>query len=76
MHPEADRWLSIEECKRIQDFPDDWRIYGDLYDQYRQIGNATPCSLGRAIAKMLLTYLGQEGSISYVKKIENIFKSI
>lgn len=76
VHPEADRWLSIEECKRIQDFPDDWRIYGDLYDQYRQIGNATPCSLGRAIAKMLLTYLGQEGSISYVKKIENIFKSI
>ncbi len=57
-HPEADRSLSIEECKRIQEFPDDWKIEGRLREQYRQLGNATPCSLGRAIAKMLLNHLG------------------
>jgi DNA (cytosine-5)-methyltransferase 1 len=76
VHPEADRWLSIEEYKRIQEFPDDWKIEGSRIDQYRQLGNATPCSLGRAIAKMLLTYLGQEGSISYTKTIKKIFDSI
>ena len=56
-HPEEDRPLSIEEYKRIQEFPDDWTIAGSLLDQYRQIGNAVPCSLGRAIARMLLTHL-------------------
>ena len=86
VHPEADRWLNIEECKRIQELPDDWQIVGHLgysytylNSQYRLLGNATPCSLGRAIARMLMTYLEPEESMSYAKKIEkieNIFKSI
>jgi DNA (cytosine-5)-methyltransferase 1 len=64
-HPEADRPLSIEEYKRIQEFPDDWMIAGSLLDQYRQVGNAVPCSLGRAIARMLLNHLNGEVPITY-----------
>lgn len=64
-HPEADRPLSIEEYKRIQEFPDDWIIEGRLLDQYRQVGNAVPCSLGRAIANMLLTSLRGETDLIY-----------
>jgi DNA (cytosine-5)-methyltransferase 1 len=64
-HPEEDRPLSIEEYKRIQEFPDDWIITGSLLDQYRQVGNAVPCSLGRAIARMLLTHLKGETPIVY-----------
>jgi DNA (cytosine-5)-methyltransferase 1 len=64
-HPEEDRPLSIEEYKRIQEFPDDWIILGSLLDQYRQVGNAVPCSLGRAIARMLLTHLKGETPIIY-----------
>lgn len=64
-HPEADRPLSIEEYKRIQEFPDNWIIAGSLLEQYRQVGNAVPCSLGRAIARMLLTHLKGEIPISY-----------
>lgn len=64
-HPEEDRPLSIEEYKRIQEFPDDWMITGTLLDQYRQVGNAVPCSLGRAIARMLLTHLKGETPIAY-----------
>jgi DNA (cytosine-5)-methyltransferase 1 len=56
-HPEADRPLSIEEYKRIQEFPDDWMIEGSLSDQYRQVGNAVPYSLGRAIGRMLVNHL-------------------
>lgn len=64
-HPEEDRPLSIEEYKRIQEFPDDWFIAGTLIDQYRQVGNAVPCSLGRAIARMLLAHLRDELLINY-----------
>ncbi len=64
-HPEEDRPLSIEEYKRIQEFPDNWIIAGSLLDQYRQVGNAVPCSLGRAIARMLLTHLSDETPIIY-----------
>jgi DNA (cytosine-5)-methyltransferase 1 len=64
-HPEEDRPLSIEEYKRIQEFPDDWMIAGSLLDQYRQVGNAVPCSLGRAIARMLLSHLRGEQPIVY-----------
>ncbi len=64
-HPEEDRPLSIEEYKRIQEFPDDWIIAGTLLDQYRQVGNAVPCSLGRAIARMLLSHIRGEEPITY-----------
>ncbi|MCY7274184.1 MAG: DNA cytosine methyltransferase [Phormidesmis sp. CAN_BIN44] len=64
-HPEKDRPLSIEEYKRIQEFPDDWMIAGSLLEQYRQVGNAVPCSLGRAIARMLVTHLKGETQIVY-----------
>lgn len=56
-HPEENRPLSIQEYKRIQEFPDTWIIEGSLLDQYRQVGNAVPYSLGRAIGRMLISYL-------------------
>jgi DNA (cytosine-5)-methyltransferase 1 len=64
-HPEDDRPLSIEEYKRIQELPDDWIIAGTLLEQYRQVGNAVPCSLGRAIARMLLSHLNGEQPMVY-----------
>ena len=56
-HPIEDRPLSVQEYKRIQEFPDDWYIYGTIKEQYRQIGNAVPISLGYAIGKQLITLL-------------------
>lgn len=56
-HPELDRPLSIEEYKRIQGFPDDWKLCGGLADQYRQVGNAVPIPLGRAIGRSLLAHM-------------------
>lgn len=52
-HPTEDRPLSIEEYRRIQGFPDDWKIRGSLTDMYRQIGNAVPVALGTAIGKAI-----------------------
>ena len=55
-HPEEDRPLSIQEYKRIQEFPRTWNVSGSLVDQYRQIGNAVPTSLGKAIGKLLVAH--------------------
>ncbi|MDA8491810.1 DNA cytosine methyltransferase, partial [Kluyvera sp. Awk 3] len=48
-HPEELRPLSIEEYKKLQQFPDNWVIEGKLLDQYKQLGNAVPVGLGYAI---------------------------
>jgi DNA (cytosine-5)-methyltransferase 1 len=52
-HPEADRPLSIEEYKRLQEFPDNWKLCGPLLEQYKQVGNAVPGSLGYAIGSLI-----------------------
>lgn len=53
-HPTEDRPLSIEEYKRVQGFPDNWKICGSLTDMYKQIGNAVPIALGQAIGKTII----------------------
>ena len=55
-HPELNRPLSIQEYKRIQEFPDDWKLSGSLRNQYKQIGNAVPVSLGKAIGKLIVNH--------------------
>lgn len=59
-HPEEPRPLSIEEYKRLQEFPDEWHVAGPLIEQYRQIGNAVPTSLGCAIGRLIMKILRTE----------------
>ena len=51
------RVLRIEEVKRLQSFPDDFNLYGDVNKKWRQLGNAVPpmlaAAVGRAIAEEL-----------------------
>lgn len=56
-HPDKDRPLSIQEYARIQEFPDDWKFFGEMKDIYKQIGNAVPISLGFAIGKQIVCLL-------------------
>ncbi|WP_374386537.1 DNA cytosine methyltransferase [Sandaracinobacter sp.] len=56
-HPELDRPLSIEEYKRVQQFPDEWEICGSLTDQYRQVGNAVPVGLGAAVGRLICQHI-------------------
>ena len=53
-HPIENRPLSIEEYKRIQEFPDEWIVCGSILDVYKQIGNAVPIPLGRAVGRTIL----------------------
>jgi DNA (cytosine-5)-methyltransferase 1 len=59
-HPEMDRPLSVQEYKRLQEFPDDWFIAGKILDQYRQIGNAVPVSLGRAVGRLIVKHIKRQ----------------
>ena len=61
-HPEEDRPLSVQEYKRIQEFPDNWKIQGSLVNKYKQIGNAVPVSVGEAIGRLILEL--NEGKVS------------
>lgn len=56
-HPTEDRPLSVEEYKCIQEFPQTWKICGDIEEQYKQIGNAVPIKLGEAIGKAILDHM-------------------
>jgi len=56
-HPDKDRPLSVQEYKRIQEFPDEWILCGDLKAKYKQIGNAVPVSLGAAIGNHIMKLL-------------------
>lgn len=56
-HPTKNRPLSVEEYKRIQQIPDDFELSGGLIQQYKQIGNAVPVGLGRAVGRSLIDHV-------------------
>jgi DNA (cytosine-5)-methyltransferase 1 len=51
------RRLCPRECAAIQTFPRDWRFTGNRAAQYRQIGNAVPPAMARAVALALGDHL-------------------
>ena len=53
-HPIETRPLQILEYARIQTFPDDYKFAGSTTQIYKQIGNAVPVNLSRAIALEVL----------------------
>ncbi len=53
-HPDELRPLSVQEYKRIQEFPDGWKVEGGKIDKYKQIGNAVPVSLGYAVGRLVV----------------------
>ena len=56
-HPSENRPLSVQEYKRVQQFPDTWQVCGSLSDQYKQIGNAVPVGLGEAIGRAIVGHM-------------------
>jgi DNA (cytosine-5)-methyltransferase 1 len=51
------RILRIPEIKRLQTFPDDFYLAGDLEGQWRQVGNAVPPLLAKHVAEAVLETL-------------------
>jgi len=56
-HPSEDRAISVREAACLQTFPRDFRFAGNITSRGRQIGNAVPPVLSRAIGRV---FTGQE----------------
>ena len=56
-HPLEERPLRIREYARIQSFDDDYEFIGSVNSQYKQIGNAVPVELAKAMGLQLISLL-------------------
>jgi len=54
------RPLSIKERLRLQSFPDDWQLSGNIRDQVKLVGNATPPLLAERLGLEMANLLGFE----------------
>lgn len=50
--------LTVRMAARLQGFPDEWRLYGKKTTAYRQVGNAFPPPVARAVAEQVAKSLG------------------
>lgn len=55
---ERARRLRVAEMLRLMSFPDDFKIAGSRADVQRQLGNAVPLELGKAVLRALMEQLG------------------
>lgn len=53
-HYKWNRIPTVRESARLQTFPDDFIFYGNKSQQYRQVGNAVPPLLGKAVATQIM----------------------
>lgn len=58
-HPEETRPFTVREYARIQSFPDNWEFEGSMNEKYKQIGNAVPVELGKAVGLALIHTLNR-----------------
>lgn len=69
------RILRIEEIKRLQTFPDDMVLAGNVEKQWRQIGNAVPPLLAQRFGEVLFKHLSKSDSKASAKKPVKVKKT-
>jgi DNA (cytosine-5)-methyltransferase 1 len=59
-HPDELRCLSVEECVAIQIFPPGFCLAGSRGQKYKQLGNAVPVTLAKAVAEHLKQHMARQ----------------
>ena len=57
IHPVSHRVISVREAARLHSFPDWFRLHWTKWHGFRQVGNAIPPRMGRAIGRELIRAL-------------------
>jgi DNA (cytosine-5)-methyltransferase 1 len=57
IHPDRPRCITTREAARLHSFPDWFQFHGTRWHDFRQIGNAVPPLLARAVAKEIVKAL-------------------
>jgi DNA (cytosine-5)-methyltransferase 1 len=71
-HPTENRYLTAREAAIIQSFPVDYFFCGTLTKQWKQIGNAVPPLLAKALGESILNLDLIKNEMIETKSIENI----
>ncbi len=61
-HPTQNRIISVREAARFQSFPDRFRFFGSKGEQYKQVGNAVPPLLARAIGRCIIEAISRKNN--------------
>lgn len=72
VHPCEDRYLTPREAACLQDFPVDYEFKGTLGQVQKQIGNAVPIKLAKAIALEVANYFINQNK-GGVKRVASYF---
>ena len=59
IHPDQPRCITVREAARIQSFPDWFEFDATVWHGFRQVGNAVPPNLARAVALKIATALSE-----------------
>lgn len=70
-HPVEPRYLTPREAAACQSFPNDFIFHGSQTAQFRQIGNAVPPLLARALGESVKSIIFKKGVVKK-KKVDNV----
>jgi DNA (cytosine-5)-methyltransferase 1 len=76
LHPVQHRPITHREAARIQSFPDDFIFKGSKVEIARQIGNAVPPLMAKAIAVKVLECLQGQTTASYVAETNTQYHAL
>ncbi|HAA30676.1 MAG TPA: DNA (cytosine-5-)-methyltransferase [Cyanobacteria bacterium UBA8553] len=63
LHPEHPRVISVREAARLHSFPDWYRFHVTKWHGFREVGNAVPPILARALGKQVITAISHTPSV-------------